>query len=199
MLGCTPMRTMKGQLERKSVLYADISQWLRSEDCLWKLQAFSSAMVATLKSGGKLFFCGNGGSFADACHVSAELTGRFRISRQPLPSIVLGSNCSSLSAIANDFGYARSFSRELAALAQDKDLLIALSTSGSSANIVHCLETAMQIGMKSILLTSSRAGIVLETPDCTTVSVPFRDTDIVQEVHMCLLHLVCESLEAMLE
>lgn len=146
---------------------------------------------------GKLILIGNGGSFAIAQHISAEFTGRFVKERDSLPSFVLGSNPSSFSAISNDYGYENSFSREFSSLANEKDILIAMSVSGQSKNILKTLEASKVKGIKSYFLT----GQLKETFDKEKISgtnlitVPSSETAIVQEIHFTILHELCNFVD----
>ena len=108
--------------------------------------------INSLSKGGKVIFCGNGGSFSDAQHLSAEFTGKYAFDRDPLASIVLGANSSSLSAIGNDYGFENIFSRELEAIAKPEDLLIGITTSGNSKNIIKAIETAASMKIKTYII-----------------------------------------------
>lgn len=145
-------------------------------------------------NGNKIIFAGNGGSFSDCLHMSAELTGRFEKNRNPLPSIVLGSNGSSMSAISNDFNFDNCFSRELKALGKKGDTFIALSTSGESRNILNCFNETKNIGLKSIFLTSERYTNKIPYIDIV-LEVKSNRTSIIQEVHILMLHLICIEIE----
>ena len=115
------------------------------------LEGLAKTCTEVLRNGGKIVFCGNGGSFADAQHLSAEFTSRFMFDRESLPSVVLGANSSAMSAIGNDYGFEHVFSRELSSIGSHKDLLVALSTSGRSANVIKVIETARQKNSCSLI------------------------------------------------
>ena len=118
-----------------------------------QVESLALECLASLRRGGKIIFAGNGGSFADAQHLSAEFTSRFAFDHAPLASIALGTNNSAISAIGNDYGYEQVFARELLAVAKPEDVFIAISTSGNSANVVVAVEQALQVGVKTIVLT----------------------------------------------
>ena len=138
-------------------------------------------------------FCGNGGSFADAQHLSAEFTSRFLFDRPGLPSLALGTNSSAMSAIGNDYGYENVFAREMQAIATPADVLIAITTSGNSSNILKALETAKHLKVPAVVLTG--AGIGKVGTDTETINVPSTDTARIQECHILLGHIICGLVE----
>ena len=146
-----------------------------------------------LKNDGKLIFLGNGGSFSIAEHISAEFTGRYKKERNSLPSIVLGSNSASLSAIANDYGYENIFCRELSSLGNKFDVLIAMSTSGKSSNILKVLEEASLMGISNFLLTGKNN--IEVNPKTKVIYVPSSETALVQEIHLSILHQLCDFID----
>ena len=166
-----------------------------SEDqvILNKVMKLSNDCVICLKSGGKIIFCGNGGSFADAQHLSAEFTSRFMFDRPALASIALGTNNSGITAMGNDYGYENVFSRELEAVAKSGDILIAITTSGNSLNILKAVEVAKKIGLQSLVLTGSSGGKIASKADC--LHIPSDDTPRVQESHILIGHIVCGLVE----
>ena len=135
------------------------------------------------RAGKKVLLIGNGGSAADAQHIAAELAGRFKLERAGLPAIALTTNTSTLTAVANDYGYDRVFSRQLEALANDKDVLIAITTSGSSPNILKAAEMAHSKGVTVIGLTGAKGGKLKDMADLT-IMVPSDDTARIQEAHI---------------
>ena len=149
--------------------------------------------MKALQAEGKIIFAGNGGSFADAQHLSAEFTSRFLFDRAPLPSLALGTNSSAISAIGNDYGYDNVFSRELRGIAQPQDIFIGISTSGNSRNIVRAVETAQELGIPTALLTGHSGGALATLCDC--LCVPSSDTARIQECHILLGHILCELVE----
>lgn len=150
--------------------------------------------VATLKAGGKILLCGNGGSAADAQHIAAELTGRYKTERDALAGIALTTDTSALTAIGNDYGYEFVFSRQLEALGREGDLLIAISTSGNSGNVVKALELARKIGIKTIGLSGRTGGSMNELCELNLV-VPSNDTPRIQEMHIMIGHIICQAID----
>ena len=146
------------------------------------------------REGKKVFLIGNGGSAADAQHIAAELVGRFKLKRRALPAIALTTDTSVLTALANDYGYNAIFSRQLEALANDKDVLIAITTSGTSSNILTAVEAAREKGMFVIGLTGEKGGGLKETADLT-IAVPSNDTPRIQEAHITIGHVICSIVE----
>jgi len=146
------------------------------------------------KAGGKVFLIGNGGSAADAQHIAAELAGRFKLERTGLPAIALTTNTSVLTALANDYGYDRVFSHQLEALAKDKDVLIAITTSGTSPNILKAVEMAHSKGVTVIGLTGAKGGKLKDSADLT-IMVPSNDTPRIQEAHITIGHIICHLVE----
>jgi len=152
-------------------------------------------MVQTLQNGHKILLCGNGGSAADAQHIAAELTGRYKTERRGLPAIALTTDTSALTAIANDFGYDKVFSRQVEALANQGDLLIGISTSGNSLNILLALEQAKAIGCATLGLTGNSGGKMNALCDINLV-VPSNNTPRIQEMHILFGHVLCQIVDA---
>ena len=151
-------------------------------------------ICASLAAGGQLFVAGNGGSAADAQHIAAELTGRFQRERQPLRAMALHGNTSALTAIGNDYGYEHVFARELLAHARPGDILLAISTSGNSANILRAIEVARKHKVGVIGLTGESGGKMQSACDLC-LRVPSKSTARVQEMHITIGHAICELLE----
>jgi D-sedoheptulose 7-phosphate isomerase len=147
-----------------------------------------------LRAGGKLIAFGNGGSASDAQHMVAELVGRYAVKRQALAAIALTTNTSSLTAIANDFGFEEIFARQLEALGQPQDLVFAISTSGNSSNVLRGLETAKALGLKKIGLTGNNGGKLRDLVDVCII-VPSRSTPRIQEAHALIIHILCGIVE----
>lgn len=148
----------------------------------------------SLAAGGKLMIAGNGGSAADAQHIAAELTGRFLRERKPLPAIALHANSSALTAIGNDYGYEHVFARELAAHARPGDVLLAISTSGGSKNILRAIEEAREKKVAVIGMTGESGGAMRTACDLC-LCVPSKSTARIQEMHIMIGHTICELLE----
>lgn len=151
-------------------------------------------MVQTFREGHRVYFCGNGGSAADAQHLAAELSGRFYIDRRPLPAEALHCNTSFLTAVANDYNYEEVYARLLQAMAQPGDLLWALSTSGNSRNIIRAIEMAQQIPIQVIGFTGQKGGAMLHMCDYL-INVPSNNTPRIQEAHMLIGHTICQLTE----
>jgi D-sedoheptulose 7-phosphate isomerase len=169
-------------------------QILDSSSLLAEIQNSAELCVVTLKSGGCVFFCGNGGSASDAQHLSAELSGRFYYDRKPLRSEALHANTSFLTAVANDYSYEEIYSRLLEGQGRTGDVLICLSTSGNSPNIVRVAKKAHTMGIKTIAFTGETGGLLKEL--CTQcIKVPSKDTARIQESHITIGHILCEIIE----
>ena len=150
-------------------------------------------LINLLKSGGKVFFAGNGGSFADSQHLTAEFISRFLFDRSALPAIALGTNSSNLSAIGNDYDFENIFSRELYALGSDKDIFIPITTSGNSKNLVQAVNTANSKGLKVVALTGASGGALNEICEC--IKVPSTSVPRIQECHILIGHILCQIVE----
>ena len=156
--------------------------------------AATEVMVASLRSGGKILVCGNGGSASDSQHFAAELVGRFERERRALPSISLTTDTSILTAIANDYAYDRVFARQVEAIGRAGDVLLGISTSGGSRNVLEAFGAAKSGGLTTIALTGRDGGVVGAAADIH-INVPSPSTARVQEVHRTLLHAMCELIE----
>jgi D-sedoheptulose 7-phosphate isomerase len=154
----------------------------------------ATAIVNCLRAGGKLIAFGNGGSASDAQHMVAELVGRYAVQRQALAAIALTTNSSSLTAIANDFGFEEVFARQLEALAKPQDVILAISTSGNSPNVLRALEIAKALGLKKIGLTGNDGGKLRDVVDICIV-VPSSSTPRIQEAHSLVIHILCGIVE----
>ena len=170
-------------------------------DLLYKIKDLDSVITdaikhcaETISSGGKILLCGNGGSASDCQHIAAELTGRFLKERRPLPAIALTTDTSALTAIANDYGYAQVFSRQLEALANPCDTLIAISTSGNSENVIGAVNLAKSKALRVIGLLGRDGGRLKELCDISIV-VPSDSTPRIQEAHILIGHTICEGIE----
>ena len=169
-------------------------QILQDETLLEKLQQSVDIVTEAFKNGNKVLFCGNGGSAADAQHLAAEFSGRFYKDRAALPSEALHCNTSYLTAVANDYSYDVIYSRIIDGTGNPGDVLIGLSTSGNSANIVKAFESAHNKGMTTIGLTGSSGGVMKESSD-VLLNVPSFDTPRIQESHIMLGHIICQLVE----
>ena len=167
---------------------------LQDIDLVEKISAAAEMMCASLRNQGKIHFCGNGGSAADAQHLAAELSGRFYFDRPPLNAEALHCNTSYLTAVGNDYGYEHIFSRLLAGTGHAGDVLVGISTSGNSQNIVKAFEKAREMGIQTIALTGRGGGKMKELADLC-LNVPSTDTPRIQESHIMIGHIICELVE----
>jgi D-sedoheptulose 7-phosphate isomerase len=151
-------------------------------------------MTAVLQSGGKILWCGNGGSAADSQHLAVELVGRFRSERHSLASIALTTDSSILTAVANDFGYEAVFSRQIEGLGNAGDLLVGISTSGSSHNVIAALEVARSQGLITVGFTGEGGGEIAQRVD-HLLDIASRDTARIQEAHFLAGHILCDRIE----
>ena len=154
-------------------------------------------IVESLRAGGKVLFFGNGGSAADAQHLTAEFTGRYLRERAALPALALSVNSSSVTAIGNDYGFDLVFARQLDALGKQGDVAVGISTSGNSRNVIRALEIAKSKSIYAVALTGASGGILRSVADCT-ISIPSEETPRIQECHILTGHLICEIAEMML-
>ena len=159
-----------------------------------EIAAIASAVLECLKSGGKLIAFGNGGSAADAQHLVAELVGRYRLERQSLPAIALTSNSSSVTAIANDYGFEEVFARQVRALAKSEDVVLAISTSGNSPSVLRGILAAKQIGALTVGLTGQNGGQLRELV-YLKLCVPSCSTPRIQEIHILVAHIISEIID----
>jgi len=159
-----------------------------------RLSACIDAIEAAFRNGNKVLFCGNGGSAADAQHLAAEFSGRFYIDREALPAEALHVNTSYITAVANDYSYDVVYSRMIQGIGRKGDVLIGLSTSGNSTNIIKAFETARSKGMITIGFTGQTGGKMKELCDWL-INVPSTDTPRIQESHILLGHIICQLVE----
>jgi D-sedoheptulose 7-phosphate isomerase len=163
------------------------------ERLIAKIEALAMDCVQCLRAGGKVIFAGNGGSFADAQHLSAEFISRFMFDRAPLASLVLGANNSAISAIGNDYGYEQVFARELLGVARHGDVFIPISTSGNSPNILSAVKQAVDMRLVTTALTGKGGGKLSELCDC--LCIPSSETARIQECHIMVGHVICGLVE----
>jgi D-sedoheptulose 7-phosphate isomerase len=166
---------------------------LANEKLIDQIEKLAADCVQCLKAGGKVIFAGNGGSFADAQHLSAEFISRFMFDRAPLASLVLGANNSAISAIGNDYGYEQVFARELEGVARSGDIFIPITTSGNSRNILVAVEQARKQGLTTVAFTGEGGGKL--APLCDCLCVPSRETARIQECHIMIGHIICGLVE----
>lgn len=167
---------------------------LSSDELLSRIEAFAETLVSCFNNDGKVFFCGNGGSAADAQHISAELTGRFYLDRKPLYAEAFHVNSSYMTAVANDYGYDKVYSRMAEACCRKGDVLVGISTSGNSTNIIEALKVAKSQGATIIGMTGETGGKMADFVD-VLINVPSSDTPRIQESHILVGHIVCDITE----
>ncbi len=169
----------------KTVIESDLSNLLENA---------SKIVIEALKNGNKVILFGNGGSAADAQHIAAELIGRYKSERRGLPGIALTTDTSALTAIGNDYGYDRVFDRQVEALANKGDILIGISTSGNSANVINAFKIGQEIGCKTIGFSGRDGGEMNSFCDINLV-VPSNDTPRIQEMHILFGHTICQLID----
>ena len=166
-----------------------------NSDFLSRIEKAAEMIVQSLRNGGKIHFCGNGGSAADAQHLAAELSGRFYYDRPPLNAEALHCNTSYLTAVGNDYGYEYIFARLLRGTAKKGDVLVGISTSGNSKNILCAYDVCKEMGINIISMTGATGGKMKELSDLL-LNVPSTDTPRIQESHIMIGHIICELVES---
>jgi D-sedoheptulose 7-phosphate isomerase len=187
------------QQQIKNIIQAsiDTKQNVLSDAALiTEIELIAQLTADAFKNGNKVLFCGNGGSAADAQHLAAEFSGRFYTDRTPLPSEALHCNTSYITAVANDYGFEFVYSRMIKGIGKPGDILIALSTSGNSVNIINAVNQAKEIGMITVGLTG-KGGKMIDICD-HVVKVPSADTPRIQETHIMVGHIICQLVEEQL-
>ena len=170
------------------------SKILSDEKLMQSIEDAVNIIVESLRNGGKIHFCGNGGSAADAQHLAAELSGRFYLDRDPLNAEALHCNSSYMTAVSNDFGYDFVYSRIMRASAKKGDVLVGISTSGNSRNIIEAYKTCKELGVNIISLTGETGGLMKDFGGIL-INVPSNDTPRIQESHIMIGHIICELVE----
>lgn len=173
---------------------ATLSAFLADPACIDGVRAFAEAAHATFERGGRLLSCGNGGSMCDAMHFAEEWTGRFRGNRDALPALAF-SDPSQLTCIANDFGYDQVFARSVAAYGQEGDLLLAISTSGNSPNVLAAVAAAKERGITTVGLLGKGGGKLKDEVDIAIVVPEASTSDRIQELHIKVIHITIEAVE----
>lgn len=184
------------QAEIRSQIEASIAvkqSVLSDQKIVDQIEALANLCLLSLRSGGKIIFAGNGGSFADAQHLSAEFTSRFLFDRAPLASLALGTNNSAISAIGNDYGFDQVFARELSGMAKPGDVFIPISTSGNSPNILAAVAVAKQQEIATVGFTGQGGGKLQAL--CNCICIPSVETARIQECHIMVGHILCGLVE----
>ena len=188
-------------MENKDVILQELTQardvlndFMNQLDCIVSIENAANLIVDAIHSGGKIISCGNGGSMCDAMHFAEELTGRYRENRKPIPAMAI-SDSSHLSCVSNDFGYDQVFSRYVEALGKKGDVLLAISSSGNSKNVIEAISTAKKNGVKTIVLTGKGGGRMAEIGDIV-INVPHHGfADRIQEIHIKVIHILILLIE----
>lgn len=177
-------------LEAKQIL----DQFLQDEHNILKIAEAAEVMLSSIKSGGKIISCGNGGSMCDAMHFAEELTGRFRENRKPIAALSI-SDSSHISCVGNDYGFDEIFSRYVEAIGNKGDVLLAISTSGNSKNVIKAVEVAKAKGMKTVALTGKDGGLLASLADVEIRSPQSKYADRAQEIHIKIIHSLIHYIE----
>lgn len=182
-----------------SVFQKSLNHHLSTFDQVKKLEPevedVAKVMIQCLEKGGKILWCGNGGSAADSQHLAAELIGRFTRERRALPAIALTTDSSILTAVANDYQYEQIFSRQVEGLCVELDVLVGISTSGQSPNVLKAIQSAKNKGAKTVAFTGRDGGTLAQIADFS-LNVTEKDTARIQEAHIFLGHVLCDLIEA---
>jgi len=186
---------MKSRIN-KSILDSveNYNRILHNEDICKNIEEIISVSVKAFRDDKKMLFCGNGGSASDAQHIAAELSGKFYIDRPPLYAEALHVNSSYVTAVANDFGYSETYARMLEASGRKGDILVGISTSGESLNVVKAIKKAKEIGLITIGFTGIKGGLLGDLCDII-IKVPSEDTPKIQEAHILIGHVICQLIE----
>jgi D-sedoheptulose 7-phosphate isomerase len=178
---------IKQAIELKSRIISD-------SELIERIREASTLIIDAYHSENKTLFCGNGGSAADAQHLAAELSGKFYLDRAPIHADVCHGNSSFMTAVSNDYGYEMVFARHIQAVGKRGDVLVCISTSGNSANVINAMREARRIGLSCIALTGESGGLIAEMAD-VLINVPSTDTPRIQETHILIGHIICELVE----
>ena len=180
--------TIAASIATKQQLLADTAR-------LDALATVASHVSKSLKSGGKVMLCGNGGSAADSQHIAAELIGRFEKERASMAALALTTDTSALTAIGNDYGYDQVFSRQVEGIGQSGDVLIGISTSGNSANVVKAMEAAAHKNIATVALVGDKPGGAMQAIADYVLAAPSTNTARIQECHILMMHILCQLVE----
>ena len=182
----------------KNIIINEINEHIKVSNLLLsqteEIIISSQLCINSLKNGGKILLFGNGGSAADAQHIAAELVGRYKIERRGIPAIALTTDTSILTAIGNDYGYSHIFDRQVEALADSRDVVIGISTSGSSINVINGLKAASKLGCKTIGFSGQDGGKMKQICNIN-IAILSLDTPRIQEMHIVLGHIICNLIE----
>lgn len=185
---------MHNMIQKEFNSHQETMKKVINSDMAEMVQKAAVMAVSTLKNGNKILLCGNGGSAADAQHIAAELTGRYKSERKGLPAIALSTDTSALTAISNDYGYDRVFDRQVEALANKGDMIIGISTSGNSHNVLNALKMANNLDCMTLGLSGRNGGAMNDVCDINLI-VPSDDTPRIQEMHILFGHIICQAID----
>lgn len=174
-----------------------LQSFMQDERNLQDIEKAAVLMADAIRAGGKIITCGNGGSHCDAMHFAEELTGRYRLSRRPLPALAVA-DPSHISCVGNDFGFGKIFSRYIEALGRPRDVLLAISSSGSSLNIRHAVTMARERNMQVVLLLGKDGGLLRDHGDVSIIVPHMEFADRIQEIHIKVIHTIIYCLEKLL-
>lgn len=177
--------------------YINAGMEARSKINPGQIRSIARRIVDSIENGGKLVTFGNGGSAADAQHFVAELTGHFSFERRPLAALCLNTNVSSITAIANDYSYGEIFSRQVEALVKSGDIVMGITTSGNSPNVIEAMNSARKLGAYTIAMTGKSGGKI-KSLSSEVVNVESDDTPIIQEMHIAVIHMICLEIDRMI-
>ncbi len=182
------MQSIENSIAAHIKLCQELSGYIES------INTISQALISVLKNKGKILIAGNGGSAADSQHMAAELVGRFKKDRQPIPAIALTTDTSILTAVGNDLGFDKVFSQQVQALGREKDALLILSTSGKSQNLIEAIQAAQAQGIITLALLGKNGGKAKDLADYSLV-IPSGNTARIQEMHILIIHIISEIIE----
>jgi D-sedoheptulose 7-phosphate isomerase len=186
---------MRDQIKSWITESAGVKQAMLADDqLLSRLEQVSNLFIKCFQKSGKVLFCGNGGSAADAQHIAAELSGRYKLDRKPLFAEALHVNSSFMTAVANDYAYDEVYARMVEAAGRTGDILVAISTSGNSSNVIKAMQRAKGAGMTVVGMTGSTGGEMKDLCD-VLLNVPSTNTPRIQEAHILMGHIICELTE----
>ncbi len=188
------VHSKKMNIDIKEIIGSHLEVVKSLDDDLSLIEQICKKSLSTLKNSGKIILCGNGGSASDSIHISSEIVGKFEKKRKALASISLSTNPSHLTAIGNDFGFDYVFSRQIEAIGNKEDLLIAISTSGNSKNVINAIEAANAIGLETIIFTGENGGL-MNSFNCLKLKVKSNNVARIQECHILVGHIISKYIE----
>lgn len=167
---------------------------IENDEVMSAIENTAKMIIDTYEKKGKVIICGNGGSASDALHFAGELNGRFQTERGALPAVVLNADVATLTAIANDYGYENAFARQASGYVRENDLLVGISTSGNSGNVIKAIEVAKELGGKTVAFLGGTGGAIKDIAD-ESIIIPVKVTARTQESHITIIHILCEFVD----